>query len=86
MASAPGKSFRQSMSPIKAMKMFPNDDAAEAWFMRVCYPRSPACPECDSTNVQTDKERVGMSTTRIYQRMREGTLPLSRRPGPGSIS
>lgn len=31
------------------------------------------------------KERVGMSTTRIYQQMREGTFPLSRRLGPGSV-
>lgn len=31
------------------------------------------------------KAAVGMSTTRIYQQMREGTFPLSRRLGPGSI-
>lgn len=53
MAGAPGKSFRQGMSLIKAMKMFPDDDAAEAWFMRVRWPHGPACPECSSTDVQT---------------------------------
>ncbi len=50
---APGKSFRQGMSLIEAMKMFPHDDAAEAWFMRVRWPHGPACPECGSLNVQT---------------------------------
>ena len=41
------------MSLIEAMKMFPNDDAAEAWFMRVRWPNGPACPECGSMNVQS---------------------------------
>ena len=53
MAHAPGKSFRQGMSLIEAMKMFPDDAAAEAWFMRVRWPHGPACPECGSLNVQT---------------------------------
>ena len=52
MAGAPGKDFHQGMSLIEAMKMFPDDDAAEAWFMRVRWPHGPACPECGSTNVQ----------------------------------
>ena len=53
MASVPGRSFRQGMGLVEAMKMFPDDDAAEAWFMRVRWPHGPACPECGSTNVQT---------------------------------
>lgn len=31
------------------------------------------------------KDRVGMSTTRIYQQMRDGTFPRSRRLGRGSV-
>ena len=35
---APGKAYRQGMSLVQAMRMFPNDEAAEAWFMRVRWP------------------------------------------------
>lgn len=52
MAGAPGKGLHQGMGLIEAMKMFPDDEAAEAWFMRVRWPHGPACPECGSTNVQ----------------------------------
>ena len=31
------------------------------------------------------KATVGLSTTRIYQGMRDGTFPASRRLGPGSV-
>ena len=50
---APGKHYRKGMSLIEAMKMFPDDAAAEAWFTRVRWPNGPACPECGSMNVQS---------------------------------
>ena len=50
---APGKHYREGMSLIEAMKMFPDDAAAEAWFARVRWPNGPACPECGSVNVQS---------------------------------
>ena len=50
---APGKAHREGMSLVQAMKMFPNDEAAEAWFGKVRWPHGPACPECGSVNVQT---------------------------------
>ena len=40
------KHFRQGMSLIKAMRMSPNDAAAEACFARVCWTHGPACPHC----------------------------------------
>ena len=49
---APGKAYREGMSLVQAMRMFPNDEAAEAWFMRVRWPNGPACPGCGSINVQ----------------------------------
>ena len=49
---APGKAYREGMSLVQAMRMFPNDEAAEAWFMRVRWPNGPACPACGSFNVQ----------------------------------
>ena len=50
---APGKSHREGMSLIQAMRKFPDDATAEAWFARVRWPHGPACPECGSMNVQT---------------------------------
>ena len=52
MHKAPGKAHREGLSLVQAMKMFPNDEAAEAWFIRVRWPNGPACPECGSANVQ----------------------------------
>ena len=48
---APGKHFRQGMTLIEAMGMFPDDAAAEAWFVKVRWPAGPACPYCGSVNV-----------------------------------
>ena len=48
---APGKHFRQGMTLIEAMGMFPDDAAAEAWFVKVRWPTGPACPYCGSVNV-----------------------------------
>ena len=48
---APGKHFRQGMTLIEAMGMFPDDSTAEAWFVRVRWPTGPACPYCGSVNV-----------------------------------
>ena len=50
---APGKSHREGMSLIQAMRKFPSDAVAEAWFARIRWPNGPACPECGSVNVQT---------------------------------
>ena len=51
--NAPGKSHREGMSLIQAMRKFPSDTAAEAWFARIRWPHGPACPECGSLNIQS---------------------------------
>ena len=48
---APGKHFRQGMTLIEAMRMFPDDAAAQTWFVKVRWPTGPACPYCGSVNV-----------------------------------
>ena len=48
---APGKHFRQGMTLIEAMRMFADNAAAEAWFVKVRWPTGPACPYCGSVNV-----------------------------------
>ena len=42
---APGKHYRQGMTLIEAMRMFADNAAAEAWFVKVRW------PNCGSVNV-----------------------------------
>ena len=37
---------------VELLRKFPNDATAEAWFMKIRWPHGPACPACDSLNVQ----------------------------------
>ena len=54
---APGKCERQGMSLAELFAMFPNDEAAERWFVRERWPNGVACPECGSINIQTRPTR-----------------------------
>ena len=47
--SAPGKHYRQGISLVDAFKQFPNDEAAEQWFIAVRWPHGVTCPHCDAT-------------------------------------
>ena len=49
----PGKSERTGISLIALFEMFPDDAAAEQWFLESRWPDGPRCPHCDSANVQT---------------------------------
>ena len=50
--NAPGKHFRQGMSLVEIMDMFPNEKTAEKWFVRVRWPDGVKCPACHSGNIQ----------------------------------
>ena len=51
---APSKSYREGMSIIEILRMFPDDASAEAWFAELRWPGGKvACPHCGSLNVQT---------------------------------
>ncbi|MYB34119.1 MAG: IS1595 family transposase [Gammaproteobacteria bacterium] len=50
---APGKHYRKGISLAGLFKMFPNPEAAEAWFAEQRWHGQPACPECGSVNVQS---------------------------------
>ena len=54
---ASGKAFRKGLSPVKLFGMFPNDEAAEKWFVEQRWPQGVCCPECGSFNVQTRPTR-----------------------------
>ena len=49
---APGKAHREGISLVKLMRMFPNDAAAETWFIEQRWPDGVYCPICGSDNVQ----------------------------------
>jgi len=48
---APGKAYREGVSLVKLMKMFPDDTKAEQWFIQHRWPDGSHCPYCGSVNV-----------------------------------
>ncbi len=50
--NAPGKHWRQGITLAQLFTLFPDDDAAEAWFARLRWPDGPTCPHCNCDNVQ----------------------------------
>jgi transposase-like protein len=50
--NAPGKHFRKGMTVPEFFTRFPDDAAAETWFVEMRWPDRVACPHCDCTNVQ----------------------------------
>ena len=52
MSKGPGKSYREGLSLDRLFRMFPTDEAAEAWFTAERWPDGPYCPHCGSRNIQ----------------------------------
>ena len=52
MSQAPGKNFRKGMSMAELFRLFPDNDTAEAWFIKTRWPDGIVCPRCASTNIQ----------------------------------
>ena len=48
----PGKSFRQGITLIEAVKQFGDEESAEVMFIEARWPNGVACPTCGSLNVQ----------------------------------
>ena len=49
----PGKANRKGLTLIQIIGMFPDDAAAEGWFVERRWPDGPYCPHCGSFNVQS---------------------------------
>ena len=54
---APGKHFRKGVSLMEIIEMFPDDKAAEEWFVKARWPDGVKCPSCSSLNVQERRTR-----------------------------
>ena len=55
---APGKYFRKALSLVELIQMFPDDYAAERWFVKQRWPDGVYCPACGSTNIQERPTRL----------------------------
>lgn len=50
---APGRADRNGISLFELLRLFPTDEAAEAWLIERRWPSRVACPKCGSVNVQS---------------------------------
>lgn len=55
--SGPGRSHRQGVTLLELTHLFPDDAAAEQWFVETLWPTGPHCPACGSTNIQARRSR-----------------------------
>ena len=49
---APGKHYRRGITIPQLLRMFPDDNTAEAWFIQQRWHGKPWCPDCGDRNVQ----------------------------------
>ena len=47
---APGKHYRKGLSLVELTRLFPNDEAAERWFISERWPDGVACPFCQKAD------------------------------------
>ena len=81
----PGKSYREGISLIQLMEMFPDNAAAEQWFEETRWGGDRYCPHCGSTKTLETKNRSPMpywcSDCRSYFSVRTGSpIESSRVP------
>ena len=51
--NAPGKHYREGLSMVDVIRMFPDDETAEAWIAKTRWPNGAWCPYCGSVNIQS---------------------------------
>ena len=54
---APGKAFRTEISLVDLFRLFPGDEAAQAWFEQERWKGEPFCPHCGSFNVKNNNHK-----------------------------
>ena len=56
-SKGPGRAERKGLSLLDVTRMFPDNDAAEVWFVETRWPDGVRCPRCESENVADVKSR-----------------------------
>ena len=81
---APGKHYREGMTLIDLMKMFPDDETAEKWFEENRWPAGVRCAHCGGENV-SDASHPTMpywcKDCRKYFSVKHGTVMQSSKVG-----
>ena len=54
---APGRYYREGISIMEFFEIFPDEAAAEQWFVEQRWPAGVACPNCGSLNIQERTSR-----------------------------
>lgn len=59
---APGKAYREGISMLEIMDMFPDDDTARKWIEEARWPDGLVyCPDCGSVNIQSGAKHPRMT-------------------------
>ena len=83
----PGRAYREGVTLVQLIEMFPGDGAAREWLEKHIWPDGPRCPRCDSADVT--RVRGGRSMThrcrdcpgRPLFSLKSGTVMASSRIG-----
>ena len=82
---APGKHYRTGLSLVEVMRMFPDDETAERWFIEQRWPDGTHCPKCGSLNIQSGAAHKTMShrcrDCRKWFSVKTGTVMQSSKLG-----
>ena len=77
---APEKAYREGLSLIEVMDMFPTEDAAREWIESIIWPKGRCCGKCGSTQHTarrvTRRCRTGVRLAGVTSASRPGT-PLA---------
>ena len=49
---APGKAYREGLTVVELMDMFPTEEAATEWFKSIIWPDGRHCPKCGSVRTR----------------------------------
>ena len=55
--TGPGRSHRSGVTIFELTRMFPEDAAAERWFVETLWPKGPVCLHCGSLDIHERKSR-----------------------------
>ena len=75
--TGPGKHTRKGITLMEIMRMFPDDETAEAWIAKIRWEHGVKCPHCASDNIQHPVKHPTMSyrcrSCRKFFSVRTGT-------------